>query len=198
MKQRDQHRYQPPAPNPQGKGQVAVLNDWQQQRPQQIVAKDEQQLLVDFFTSMLVLCADFQFKPVVGNRYFLYYKAGRWQLSLIEPQRWDAEKSGEYFASCQLHPDMTWSVNPATTAMQSEILQTAVQQFARHTYQHIQQHAGSHDLLPVYARQLPYYRRLAASALARSLQLSAGSDIPALEKALPDGHHWLVGNYRDD
>ena len=53
--------------NPEGKGLSGLLRDWQLSQPRGVVAKPRRQLLVEFFTSMLVLSAKFKYRPVVGK-----------------------------------------------------------------------------------------------------------------------------------
>lgn len=161
----------PPA-NPQGKGLTPVLSDWRQFRPHQVVARTDRQLLADYFTSMLVLSADFRFRPVVGQSYYLYLRNGNWHLSLIEPERWQRQKRGDCLGECQLHADMTWSIQLQHDDADPRALQAALHQFAERLQHHVQT-AASDALLPHYVANLPYYRRLAASGLASALEQSS-------------------------
>ena len=46
--------------NPEGKGLNGFLLDWHQTEPRGVVAKPQNQVLAEFFTSMLVLSAKFK------------------------------------------------------------------------------------------------------------------------------------------
>jgi ubiquinone/menaquinone biosynthesis C-methylase UbiE len=53
-------------PNPQGKGNVTVLQDWDALRPRSLERKSANNILTDYCLSALVLAAKFQFRPVQG------------------------------------------------------------------------------------------------------------------------------------
>lgn len=170
-------------PNPQGKGAVPVLSDWHQFRPREIRNKAQQQLLADYVISLLVLSAEFHFKPVVGQDYHLYHRRGGWHLSLIEPERWDRERAGDYLGRCRLHPDMTWSIETGPATRPAGSLHDALQRFVDDVTAHVVETDEDH-LLPWYERNLPWYRRLAASGLARSLAASPGFNTRELRRQL--------------
>lgn len=174
-------------PNPQGKGLVPVMQQWAQFRPQQLSLKPSHQLFADYFTSLLMLSADFQFKPVVGQQYYLYLKDGRWKLSLIEPERWSHSKSGDCLGSCQLHEDMTWSLAPVNTLQANSELAVALEDFYRHFVDHMDCDKPVKSFLPYFAAQLPFYARMAANGLAKSIDLSSQGS-PLLEQS---GRAWL-------
>ena len=176
----------PDNPNPQGKGQVAILNDWQAFRPFAPKPKSAAQSLADFFTSMLVLNADFRFKPVVGQHYYLYWRDSDeqnldWHLSLIEPNRWGSRDAGICLGRCELHADMTWSIAPFDTAFDSETFLSALQGFVEAMDKHAAAAETAEKMLPVFEENLPYYKRLAASGLAHSLKQST----PTLQQLKP-------------
>lgn len=125
---------------------------------------------------MLVLSAEFNFKPVVGQRYFLYYRNDHWQLSLIEPERWP-QQAAVCLGACQLHEDMTWTMQPLDEMRSSPALTRALSEFAQNLGRHVQKAQGD-EFLPWYSRHLPYYRRLAASGLARSMALAGNKSLP--------------------
>lgn len=168
-------------PNPQGKGLTPILNDWQYFRPAQPQQKNAEQLFADYFTSILILSAHFRFKPVINQHYYLYFKHPDWNLSLIEPERWGENAPGVCLGQCQLHPDMTWSLNPQLESLEHEPLQAALALFADQLSEHVQQQQSAKQLLPFFAEHLPYYRRMAASGLARSI--STSTNYAALLKA---------------
>lgn len=174
-------------PNPQGKGLVPVLQQWAQFRPQQPSFKKSAQLFADYFTSLLVLSADFQFKPVVGQHYYLYLKDGRWKLSLIEPERWSRSKGGDCLGRCQLHGDMTWSLAPIKEMKTNSKLATALESYYQHFIDHMDSDKPVKSTLPYYAEHLPFYARMAANGLAQSINLSSQGS-PLLEQS---GRAWL-------
>ena len=91
-------------PNPQGKGLVPVLDAWQSLQPAAVAPKSAPRLLGDYMVSLLVLSAEFSFKPVPGKPYYLYWREGDWQLSLISPVEWGLRLPGECLGECQLAP----------------------------------------------------------------------------------------------
>ena len=176
----------PDNPNPQGKGQVAILNDWQSYRPVAPKPKSSAQSLADFFTSMLVLNAAFRFKPVVGQSYYLYWRNSSqhqpdWHLSLIEPGRWGNRDAGICLGCCELHSDMTWSIAPFEEALSNQALLDALRGFAKALDHHASAATTAEAMLPEFEENLPYYKRLAASGMAHSLKQST----PALRQLKP-------------
>ena len=158
--------------NPQGKGVVPLLNLWHTFEPVTIKRKSTEQLFAEYFTSLLVLSAEFRFKPVKGTVYFLYLKKQRWMLSLIEPGRWSYERRGEYFGSCQLQEDMTWSISRACRESSHPDINQALNVLYRQVALHLDSEKPLIELLPFYVDDLPYYRRMAATGLARSMRHS--------------------------
>ena len=159
-------------PNPQGKGLVPVLEAWQAAQPSAVAPKSPPRLLGDYLVSLLVLSAQFSFKPVPGRSYYLYWREGEWRLSLISPAEWVSSQPGECLGECQLGFDMTWHLvaNPETDP--SPELIEAIDDFARHFGDTLAAAEALEDTLPFYVRQLPFYRRLLATGLAASLKQS--------------------------
>jgi hypothetical protein len=173
-------------PNPQGKGMVPVLRDWASMQPALAGPKAPAVFLRDYCLSSLVLSANFRFKPVVGNIYFLYAGEDEWSLSLIAPQEWGERKVGEFVARCSLRPDMTWEMD-ADLEEHSPALVRA-RQFILTFFASLATHRSISAHLPFYSVHLPYYRRLLATALSSSLQRSlpsTGDDVQALLDTLP-------------
>lgn len=170
-------------PNPQGKGLTPTLSDWQQFTPRCPGEKSESRLLADYFTSMLVLSAEFHFKPVIGQDYYLYLHQGGWQLSLIEPERWTSNKPEQCLGRCQLHSDMTWSMQPLAGEELPEAQLSALRAFASRLQRYLSE-SGESEWLPFFEQQLPYYRRLAASGLARSMQNASGDTLAQVRSRL--------------
>jgi hypothetical protein len=174
-------------PNPQGKGLVPLLRDWQTVQPALCGQRAAVDFLRDYCVSSLVLAAQFRFKPVVGVPYFLYCGQQGWMLSLVGPDEWGQRLPGEYLARCRLRADMTWALEAAALDEHSPALASA-RRFIRGFVDTLSGQESIADHLPFYARELPYYRRLLATALASSLQRSlphTGDDMQALLAAQP-------------
>jgi hypothetical protein len=159
-------------PNPQGKGLVPVLADWQATRPVLHERKDPQRLLRDWFASALVLSADFRFRPVVGQAYFLYHRDGRWRLSLIAPEEWRNDRGGRCLGRCELRPDMTWSIEPLSGFEADEVLLGELSALVASFAEDLERSDRLDDVVPGYRRELPYHQRMLATALGSSLRLS--------------------------
>ncbi|MEP1470411.1 MAG: DUF2452 domain-containing protein [Halieaceae bacterium] len=162
-------------PNPQGKGLVPVLDAWKSVQPEEVAPKSAPRLLADYLVSLLVLSAEFSFKPVPGNPYYLYWQHGQWQLSLISPREWGHRQPGECLGECLLGFDMTWHLVAETGLAMSEELQDEIKQFTAMFGEQLASNEPLEDTLPFYVRQLPFYRRLLATGLATSLQSSIRS-----------------------
>ena len=160
-------------PNPEGKGQVGFLLDWAYSSPRAVVAKRAPQLLADYFTSLLVLSSSFKFKPVFGKDYFLYIEDDRWVLSLISPDEWnDPAKRRAFVGTCVLHDDSTWSIEPSGNIRKDCAVADRLARFYDGFIEKLGSGKVLEDGLPDYEAGLPYYQRLFASALSRSLKAS--------------------------
>ena len=71
--------------NPQGKGGDLLTIHWLPVIKLQ--EKSEQQIMSDYVTSMLILSAEFGFKPVRGAIYYLYLWKKTLRLSLIKHEK---------------------------------------------------------------------------------------------------------------
>ena len=173
--------------NPQGKGHVGLLLDWEYTRPRGAIVKTASQLLADYFTSMLILSATFKFKPVVGQQYHLYWMDTQWSLSLIAPSEWSDDRRKRYVGKCELHPDMTWTMNPSQNLAERESAMMALGDFHDSFVEKMSSDDPLERSLPVYVARFPYYQRLFASALTRSLKASMkmGGQMSVKSK------HWL-------
>ena len=188
-------------PNPQGKGVVGFLQDWHQSAPRGVLAKRSGQLLADYFTSLLVLSADFKFKPAFGHTYHLYREQERWCLSLISPDEWrtSAKRRG-YVGACVLHEDSTWSIEPSENLGRPGPVADALAEVYDGFIRRLRQPSPLEQDLPFYEGRLPYYQRLFAAALSRSLRASlvlGGQTGRAAEtwlEALPGDAQRLLGH----
>jgi len=174
-------------PNPQGKGMVPILRDWDTLQPTPPSTKSPGTFLRDYCVSSLILAAHFRFKPVVGQDYFLYASEQGWSLSLIAPHEWGSRRSGQFVARCCLRTDMTWHLD--TTGMDEHSPAAAMAQtFIYRFFDVLAVQDSISASLPFYLPALPYYQRLLATALASSLQHSmppTGDDMSALLRAHP-------------
>jgi len=160
-------------PNPQGKGQIGFLFDWAYSSPRGVVAKRAPQLLADYFTSLLVLSAGFKFKPVFGKDYYLYVDNESWSLSLVSPDEWNNDaRRRDFVGKCVLHDDSTWSIEPSENVGRQTSIDDALAGFYEGFVGKLRSSQALEDDFPVYAAGLPYYQRLFAAALSRSLKAS--------------------------
>ena len=160
-------------PNPQGKGCVAVLQDWAVMCPQRPERKIGSEVLRDYCLSALVVAAKFRFRPVRGKAYYLYSDEQDWTLSLIGPQEWGAGAPGQFVADCRLQADMTWQLEFSELAPDSPVLRR-LECFVDGFSTTISRQESLVEGLPFYVRTLPYYQRMLATGLAVSLQHSLG------------------------
>lgn len=175
--------------NPQGKGLVPVLDAWHDAQPAVVEAKRPRRILEDYFTSMLVLSAEFAFNPRRGVNYYLYLAGGNWRLSLIDPREWGNRNPGACLAECQLQDDMTWQLTLQPGIHDQPQLIEALRAFHDGFATLLERDTPLEENLPYCVPELPYYRRLAAaglsSSLSRSLKLSG--------MAGHSGKKWLAG-----
>ena len=158
--------------NPQGKGMVPLLDAWQSLQPVAVAPKSAPRLLGDYLVSLLVLSAEFSFKPVPCKPYYLCWREGGWQLSLISPAEWGLRHPAECLGECQLGFDMTWRLILQQQQAFSAELQRAIEHFTTLFGNQLASADALEDTLPFYVSQLPFYRRLLATGLAASLQHS--------------------------
>ena len=173
--------------NPQGKGLVPVLEAWHGAQPQGVGEKSAGRILTDYFVTLLILSADFDFRPVPGCAYYLYLCDTRWRLSLISPEEWGDRMPGSGLGRCRLQTDMTWSLELLADLHRDETMRDALVGFHSGFLELLERHETLEDGLPHYVAGLPYYRRLLAAGLAtslsQSLRLSGLADRGA--------RHWL-------
>jgi hypothetical protein len=173
------------SPNPQGKGNVTVLQDWGALRPRFAEQKSAHSILTDYCLSALVLAAKFRFRPVPGKLYYLYNDEQQWSLSLIGPHEWGDTILGEFVASCRLETDMTWQLEFCQLRADSPAL-GRLEGFVEDFTSTLASQTSVIEELPFYVSNLPYYQRMLATGLAVSLQHSINeTGIIALEQALP-------------
>jgi hypothetical protein len=156
--------------NPEGKGLNGFLLDWYRSEPRSVVAKPQRQLLAEFFTSMLVLSAGFKYEPAVGVPNYLYCIDGEWSLSLIAPEEWTEARRRGFVGTCILQRDMTWTIAPSDLLAGDNAVSDAVGRFYDAFAESLDTDMTLEEILPFYVAKMPYYQRLFASALSRSIR----------------------------
>ena len=174
--------------NPEGKGFNGFLRDWRASQPGGVVAKPRHQILAEFFTSMLVLSARFRFRPSVGVEYYLYWIDDEWSLSLIAPDEWTNERRAGFAGTCALQRDMTWTITPSDLLAGENPVSSAVSRFYDAFARKLETDLALEEILPSYAGGLPYFQRLYASAVSRSLRAA----ITLGDQAATSCRQWLM------
>lgn len=158
--------------NPTGKGVSGILLDWEESTPLAVVAKPQRRVLAEFFTSMLVLSASFKYKPAVGVPNYLYWQDGEWLLSLIAPQEWAEPRLSNFAGTCVLQLDRTWTISPSDILTEQNDVSEAVARFYDAFAEMMATDLTLEEILPFFVREMPYYQRLNANALSRSIRAS--------------------------
>lgn len=158
------------AGNPEGKGLNGFLLDWYRTEPRGVVVKPQRQVLAEFFTSMLILSANFKYKPAVDVPNYLYFVDDEWRLSLIAPEQWSERHQQGFAGTCVLHRDMTWTIEPSQLIGEENNVTDAIAQFYSAFAETLDSDLTLEDVLPFYVRRMPYWQRLHASAMSRSLR----------------------------
>lgn len=168
--------------NPEGKGLNGLLSDWRRSEPRGVAAKPQRQVLAEFFTSMLVLSARFGYEPVVGKPNYLYWVNEEWRLSLISPQEWSGGRGNRFAGCCILQRDRTWTIMPSELLGQENAVSDAVGRFYEAFTEIMDTDLTLEQILPFYVGKMPYYQRLNANALSRSIR---GSIILGDQTSIP-------------
>ena len=156
--------------NPEGKGLSGFLLDWYRTEPRGVVVKPQRQVLAEFFTSMLILSARFKYKPAIDVPNYLYFVDDEWRLSLIAPQQWSERHRQGFVGTCLLHPDMTWTITPSEQVGEENEVTDAIARFYAAFAETLDSDLTLEEILPFYVRRMPYWQRLHASAMSRSLR----------------------------
>lgn len=188
--------------NPEGKGLNGFLLDWYQCEPRSFVVKPRRQILAELFTSTLVLSATFKYRPAVGGANYLYWIGGEWCLSLIAPNEWSAERRAGFAGTCVLQSDMTWTIAPSNLLDEDNSVSDAIGRQYDAFAKTLDTDLALEEILPFYIDRLPYYQRLYASALSRSVRATvtlgdqASSSCRQWYMLLPQQKNTLLA-YRD-
>ena len=156
--------------NPEGKGVSGFLLDWYRSQPRNIVAKPRQQVLAELFTSMLALSATFKYRPVAERSNYLYWIDGQWSLSLIAPEEWSDERRAGFVGEFVLQRDMTWTITPSVSLIARKSVSDALRRFYDAFVDTFDTDRSFEEILPFHVQSMPYYQRLYASALSRSMR----------------------------
>jgi hypothetical protein len=156
--------------HPDGKGLNGFLLDWYRSEPRGVVAKPERQVLAEYFTSMLVLSAHFKYKPAPGVPNYLYLVDGEWMLSLIAPEQWTEARRQGFVGTGMLHHDMTWTLEPAEDLAERVHVIDAIARFYDAFAETLDSDLTLEEILPFYVGRMPYWQRLYANALSRSVR----------------------------
>ena len=156
--------------NLDGKGRSAVLLDWHRTQPRGVLAKPRRQVLSELFTSMFVLSAKCKYRPVVGVSNYLYWIDGEWSLSLIAPAEWSPERRAGFAGTCVLQRDMTWTISPSELLAEENPVSDAICRFYDAFLEMLDTDLTLEEVLPFCIGTIPYYQRLHANAVSRSLR----------------------------
>lgn len=158
-------------PNPQGKGGSPVLATLDAQRAglAAVPAKHIEQVATELFTSLFVLESDFRFKPVIGKPYYLYQQGERFWLGLSPPRMMRESVAGRFIGTCELQPDMTWTLELAEDVAADPTFMAYIEQKRAAFEQRLDEAETVDDVLPVHERRFAFYRRASAFAVAHSL-----------------------------
>jgi hypothetical protein len=160
-------------PNPQGKGLSPVSGFLTTVNQQTLSpAKHIHQITDELFTSMFILHSTFKFKPVIGQSYWLYKSQNTFRLSLISPDEWKGNSFGNFIGRCELHLDITWSLELSEQASSDVDFLQFIENKKTELEHRIQQTERLIDILPGYQQHLPFYQRAFTSALTHSLRIS--------------------------
>lgn len=174
-------------PNPQGKGLVPILDQLSDSVGMVVEAKKQDNILTNYLISTLVLSAPFNFKPVQGNSYSLYWRDQRWRLSPIAPEQWSSDIFGFFIGSCHLKTDFTWQIEPAENLTTNALVIEALERFVLGFSDNLTTTQSLESGLPYCQRSLPFYPRIMAHAMAKSLATS----MSASSLLCRPGQDWL-------
>lgn len=157
------------APNPQGKGLVAVLHEIDSRRSGDYSASAVSlpETLHDYALSRLILCAEFNFKPVTQTPYYLYVKDQTLRLSLIAPREWRDNRFGFYICRCVLEGSMFWKISEKNDDLKTaDQLASAIAPLKDTLLSDFNSDVPLESALPFFDERLPFHRRVMANALA--------------------------------
>ena len=158
------------AGNPEGKGVNGFMLDWLRSRPRGVIAKSKRQVLAELFTSMFALSATMRYRPVPGRANYLYWIDGEWSFSLIAPEEWSERRRAAFVGTLVLQPDMTWTIALSDRPAQDSRMAAAIGRLYDAFVDSLDTDRTLGEVLPDHVGSMPYYQRLYASALSRSIR----------------------------
>lgn len=163
----------PKNPNPQGKGLAPVLDGLSRSRASAVLPpKQIDQVSSELFTSLFVLNARFEFRPVAGQSYWLYFTDDKFKLFSTAPEDWATGQPGQFVGECVLQPDVTWTININETIAGETWFTDYVEEQRQRVEQTLNEAETLEDAMPYYLQKLPYYSRLLAYGVGISLKES--------------------------
>ena len=175
--------------NPQGKGLVPVLQALAPLHQLPAHDRSSQAWLHDYLAGALIVSAKFSFKPLINQTYYLYWREDEWTLSMISPREWGVRLQASPVASCVLRDDYSWQLSPHESVSQNPEVLAALDTFQAGFVDFIDTTTPLVDKLPFHQPDLPWYPRVMALGLAKTLQASlarAGSDNQNGQRLLAD------------
>jgi hypothetical protein len=91
-------------------------------------------------------------------------------LSLISPDEWSRDRRSGFVGTCVLQNDMTWTITPSDRLTDEESVSSAIGRFYDAFAETLDTDLTLEEILPFHVSRLPYYQRLYASSLSRSLR----------------------------
>ena len=174
-------------PNPQGKGLSPILDGLNGARARiTLPPKQLEQVCSELFTSLFVLKARFDFRPVAGQSYWLYFTDKQYKLFSTAPYEWASGQPGIFIGECILREDVTWTIKLDEAILEEEWFVGYVQAEQQKVRDALFDADQLQQAMPVYLEELPYYSRLLAYGAGTSLKESmnkAGIDVLNYEQA---------------
>ena len=159
--------------NPQGKGLSTVLDALvDSQVKTSLPPKNIDQVSSELFTSLFVLNTNFEFRPVVGNSYWLYHTSNKFKLFSTAPHDWACGQPGIFIGECVLRYDITWTIQLNQEISQQEWFISYMEEQKNHLQKSLENSASLEEAMPYYIKQMSYYSRLLAYGLGTSLNTS--------------------------
>lgn len=160
-------------PNPQGKGLSPILAGLSGSRANApLPPKQIDQVSSELFTSLFVLNARFEFRPVAGQSYWLYFTDDKFKLFSTAPGDWATGQPGQLVGECVLQPDVTWTININAEIAHETWFTDYVEEQRQLVEQTLNEAETLEDAMPYYLQKLPYYSRLLAYGVGTSLKES--------------------------
>jgi len=160
-------------PNPQGKGLSTVLDALvDNQAKSSLSPKNIDQVSSELFTSLFVLNTNFEFRPVVGNSYWLYHTRNKFKLFSTAPNDWACGQPGIFIGECILQNDITWTIQLNQEISQQEWFISYMEEQKNKLQESLENSSSLEEAMPYYVKQMSYYSRLLAYGLGTSLNTS--------------------------